>query len=121
MKKQIWAAFLIPLFFCSCSGKKNSESLNNVPLSEIIAKAQKEGAIYSLGMPDDWANWGKTWSELEEFYGIKHFDDDISSLEEINRMKSEGVNGKSDIGDVGFEYGQIAEHQKITLKYKTSY
>jgi putative spermidine/putrescine transport system substrate-binding protein len=33
-----------------------------------------EGQINSVGMPDTWANWKDTWSDLSTQYGIKHGD-----------------------------------------------
>lgn len=38
-------------------------------------------------MPDTWANWGETWTELTSLYGLEHTDLDMSSAEEIAMFK----------------------------------
>lgn len=87
----------------------------------LIKAAQEEGRIDSIGMPDSWANWGQTWQELKDKYGIEHADTDMSSGEEIQKMKSEGKNASADIGDVGMAFGEPAVKLGITQAYKTSY
>ena len=34
------------------------------PLDDLVAAARKEGAVNSVGMPDDWANWEATWKDI---------------------------------------------------------
>ena len=72
-------------------------------------------------MPDTWANWVGTWDEIEAEYGIKQTDTDMSSAEELAKFESEGENGTADIGDVGINFGPLAEEKGLTLPYKTSY
>ncbi len=87
-------------------------------VSELEAAARKEGAVNSLGMPDDWANWKDTWTQLTEKYGLKHVDTDMSSAEEIAKFEAEKQNASADIGDVGLEFGPIAVARKVTQPYK---
>ncbi|MGI6247067.1 MAG: extracellular solute-binding protein [Pseudochelatococcus sp.] len=87
-------------------------------LATLEAAARKEGAIYSVGMPDGWANWKDTWAQLTEKYGLKHADTDMSSGEEIAKFANEGVNATADIGDVGLEFGPIALKRGVTQPYK---
>ena len=75
----------------------------------LLQAAQKEGAVYSVGMPNTWANWVKTWSDLQTKYKIKTQDTDMASAEQISKFMAEGENATSDIGDVGFEFGEIAK------------
>lgn len=98
-----------------------SNDLNSMSLEDIIAKAKEEGEVNSVGMPDTWANWKGTWEDLEEVYGLKHSDVDMSSAEEIAMFKAEKNNATKDIGDVGEAFGPIAEEEGVTLAYKTSY
>ncbi len=86
----------------------------------LLAAAQKEGAVYSVGMPNTWANWVGTWNDLQTKYGIKTQDTDMSSAEELSKFIAEGKNATADIGDVGFEFGEIARKKKITMPYKPS-
>ena len=95
--------------------------LNAASLDEIIEKAKEEGAVESVGMPDSWANWGLSWSALEEEYGITHADSDMSSAEELQMFATEGENGTKDIGDVGQAFGPQAVEQDLVQAYKTSY
>lgn len=109
---------------CSSEGTAttNSElSLNELTLEEIETQAKEEGHVESVGMPDTWANWGETWQELEENYGLTHADTDMSSAEELAIFKAEQNNPTKDIGDVGQSFGPIAEEDGLTLAYKTSY
>lgn len=95
--------------------------LNAATLEEIVANAQEEGKVESVGMPDSWANWGGTWDDLEELYGIAHADADMSSAEELQMFATEGENGTKDIGDVGQAFGPQAVEQDLVQSYKTSY
>lgn len=88
---------------------------------DLIGAAKKEGRVDSVGMPDSWANWVQTWGDLKTKYGIEHADADMSSGEEIAKMKAEGSNASADIGDVGIAFGGPAVKAGITQPYKTSY
>lgn len=105
------------------SGEAANEDLdlNAMSVEEIEEKAQEDGVVNSVGMPDTWANWGETWTEIEESYGITHSDTDMSSAEELATFEAEKTNASADIGDVGIAFGPIAAEQGLTLPYKTSY
>ncbi len=117
------AMFSIVLAGCGTNTNKSSESTvnENDSLQTIVEKAKAEGKIASVGMPDTWANWVETWDDIESKYGIKQSDTDMSSAEELAKFESEGKNGTADIGDVGINFGPLAEQKGLTLKYKTSY
>ncbi|MCV5949053.1 ABC transporter substrate-binding protein, partial [Escherichia coli] len=40
-------------------------------IESLVASAEKEGAVYSVGMPDSWANWKDPWSDLKLNYSRK--------------------------------------------------
>lgn len=90
-------------------------------MDDLIAAAQQEGRVDSLGMPDSWANWKDTWADLKEEYGLEHSDTDMSSAEEIAKFRAEGENASADIGDVGIAFGPIAVEQGVTQPYKPSH
>lgn len=116
------AASGIGLTGCSDESDTAAEvDYNSMSLDDIVAQAQEEGEVQSVGMPDTWANWVETWEDLEAEYGISHGDQDMSSAEEIAMFQEEGTDGTKDIGDVGQQWGPVAEEQGVTLKYKTSY
>lgn len=95
--------------------------LNALTLDELVEKAKLDGEVNSVGMPDNWANWGETWQELTATYGIAHSDVDMSSAEELAIFESEKANATKDIGDVGQSFGPMAVAQGLAASYKTSY
>lgn len=88
------------------------------PLDDLIERARKEGAVNSLGMPDDWANWEATWKAITAKYGIKHTDTDMSSAEELAKFAAERSNASGDIGDVGFDFCSVAVERGLAAPYK---
>jgi putative spermidine/putrescine transport system substrate-binding protein len=94
-----------------------AEDLNSFTLDEIIAKAQEEGHVESVGMPDSWANWGDSWNGLTAEYGIKHSDEDMSSAEELSMFMNDSTR---DIGDVGLAFTQQAIDNDLVQGYKTT-
>lgn len=106
---------------CAEEGQTETVDLNAMSFDEIAEKAKEDGEVNSVGMPDTWANWGETWTEIEEKYGIKHTDTDMSSAEEIALFANEANDATKEIGDVEQSFGPVAEEQGVTLPYKTSY
>ena len=89
MKKTFSLLLVFAIALCALvAAQAESVSLNDATLDEIIAKAQEIGDIQSVGMPDDWANWGETWGDILETYGITHSDIDMSSGEELALEKT---------------------------------
>lgn len=89
-------------------------------LKALEAAAKTEGAVNSVGMPDDWANWKDTWSDLKTKYGLTHMDTDMSSAQEVAKFDAEKDNASADIGDVGAAFGPIATAKGVTQPYKPS-
>ena len=92
--------------------------LSAAPVDDLVAAARKEGAVDSVGMPDDWANWEATWKDITAQYGLKHVDTDMSSAEELAKFAAERANASADIGDVGFEFGALAASRGLAEAYK---
>ena len=92
--------------------------LNSLTYDEILAGAQEEGHVSSVGMPDGWANWEMLWADLLDNYGIEHDDVDMSSAEELAQFQ---VDATKDIGDVGQAFGPQAIEEDLVQGYKTSY
>ena len=88
------------------------------PVDDLVAAARQEGAIASVGLPDDWANWEQTWKDITAKYGLQHVDTDMSSAEELSKFAAERANASADIGDVGFEFGAIAAQRGLAAAYK---
>ncbi|MGH8417213.1 MAG: ABC transporter substrate-binding protein [Pseudomonas sp.] len=89
-------------------------------LKTLEAAAKAEGAVNSVGMPDDWANWKGTWTDLTAKYGLVHMDTDMSSAQEVAKFDAEKDNASADIGDVGAAFGPIAVAKGVTQPYKPS-
>ena len=102
--KQLFLASLLGSTIAMCTAAMAADT----DLKTLEAAAKAEGAVNSVGMPDDWANWKGTWEDLAKNYGLKHMDTDMSSAQEIAKFKAEKDNASADIGDVGAAFGPIA-------------
>ena len=119
------------LLFAGCStsaasssnvtGSAGTTDLNKMTIEQITDQAKKEGQLNTVGMPDSWANWGETWQDITEKYGLKHTDKDMSSAEELAVFQSEGENATKDMGDIGMSFGPTAVSEGLTQPYKTSH
>lgn len=114
----ILACLALVLAGCSGGGDVEAVDLNSYTIDEIVAKAQEEGDVQSVGMPDTWANWGESWAGLTAEYGITHTDVDMSSAEELSTFANDNT---KDIGDVGLAFTQQAIDEGLVQSYKTSY
>lgn len=119
---------LLVLLLAACGNSaKADESTNGnagtkeLSLTEIESKAKEEGSVISVGMPDSWANWKDTWSDMSSKYGLTHSDTDMSSAEEIAKFDAEKDKPTADIGDVGIAFGSVAVEKGVTQPYKTTY
>ncbi len=106
---------------CAAGSAAKKVDLNSMTVDQITAEAQKEGRVDSVGMPDTWANWVGTWTDLKTKYGIDHSDTDMSSAEELAIFENEKNNATKDIGDIGQSFGPTAVQKGLTLPYKTSH
>lgn len=95
--------------------------LNALSLEELTEKAKAEGHVESVGMPNEWADWGSLWTAMSETYGLTHNDTDMSSSEELQMFATEGENGTKDMGDVGYGFAGQAVSEDLVQGYKTSY
>ncbi|MFH0258440.1 ABC transporter substrate-binding protein [Vibrio rumoiensis] len=99
-------------------GVSSSVFAKESDIDSLVTAAKKEGAVYSVGMPDSWANWKDTWQDLNEKYGLKHQDTDMSSAQEIAKFDAEKKDASADIGDVGFAFARVAVKKGVTQPYK---
>jgi putative spermidine/putrescine transport system substrate-binding protein len=96
----------------------NAASAAEQSLAELETQAKAEGQLVSVGMPDDWANWGGLWKAIQAKYGITHTDTDMSSAEELAKFEAEKANASADIGEIGLEFGPIAVKRGLSVAYK---
>lgn len=83
--KQLFLATLLGSTIAMCTAAMAADT----DLKTLEAAAKAEGAVNSVGMPDDWANWKGTWEDLAKTYGLKHIDTDMSSAQEIAKFAAE--------------------------------
>ncbi len=95
--------------------------LNSLTVDQLIEGAKAEGQVVSVGMPDEWADWGSLWNSMTTNYGLSHNDTDMSSSEELQMFATEGKNGTKDMGDVGYAFVGQAVSEDLVQGYKTSY
>ncbi|MDM4768522.1 extracellular solute-binding protein [Pelomonas sp. SE-A7] len=88
------------------------------PPTELEKAARAEGRIVSAGMPDFWANWRETWSDMQHLHGLLHEDFNTSSAEAIARLQNEGRQATLDIVDVGYEFAAQAKALGLTRAHK---
>lgn len=113
MKKMLITSLLASVLSIAVSSAYAQPDLN-----VLVAAAKKEGAVNSLGMPDNWANWKDTWAQITQKYGLVHQDTDMSSGQEIAKFDAEKSHASGDIGDVGQSFGPIALKKGVTQAYK---
>ena len=89
-------------------------------ISDLEAAARKEGNVVSLGMPDDWANWGEIWKAITAKYGVTHTDTDMSSGEALAKIEAEKANPSADITEIGLEFAPVAIAKGLLQPYKTT-
>ena len=102
-------------------GTEAAGDLNSKTLEEITEAAKAEGEVVSVGMPDEWADWGSLWKTMTDTYGLSHNDTDMSSSEELQMFATEGKNATKDMGDVGYGFAGQAVEEDLVQGYKTSY
>ncbi|MET0773415.1 MAG: ABC transporter substrate-binding protein, partial [Candidatus Limnocylindrales bacterium] len=124
------AAMLVPLAGLGATAQSPSAATppldpSDPVLAELMAATQTEGAINSYGMPDSWTNFGEIFANFLPLYGapgtpLTHTDTDMSSAEEISKMKAEQNNPVADIGDIGILFGPIAIQEGVAGCYKAT-
>ena len=62
--------------------------LNSLTVEQLLAKAKEEGRVDSVGMPDSWANWVQTWTDLKDKYDN---DPDILSKVTLEDLRNFGM------------------------------
>ena len=109
--------------FSGCQASKKADGGENQNSKLMLGlRAVKNHTLTSVGMPDDWSNWGEIWENIESRYQLKHTDENMTSAEELIAFTRETNKKKAaDIGDVGVMYAKQAEQNGLTQKYKTSY
>lgn len=85
------------------------------------SKAQEQAADFqTYGMPDDWANYGKSiqaFCAKNGWSACHRTDTDMSSNEEITKFDAEKDNPIAVMADIGLLYGPVAEQKGVVPSY----
>src|SRR6185295_8351531 len=88
---------------------------------EIMAGAKREGKLVSYGMSDDWVNFENVFKAIEQRYGVKHADTDMTSAEEITHLLAERSAPVADIADIGYDFlGRLLENN-LAMSYRNAH
>ena len=109
---------LIGLSICLLASLPTFAMAQDIPALE--AEARKEGSFASLGMPDEWANWGALWKAIDTRYSVTHVDTDMTSAEQLAKFEAEKANPTADICEVGAEFAPVATKKGLAASFKTS-
>ncbi|MFB6613806.1 ABC transporter substrate-binding protein [Streptomyces sp. NPDC085524] len=92
-------------------------------MAALTAAAKKEGALNTIALPDDWANYGALIDGFEKKYGIKVTveNPEGTSQDEINALKERRSDGRApDVIDVGDSFARAAAGQGLLAPYKVA-
>ena len=89
--------------------------------ADLMAGAKREGKLVSYGMSDDWVNFENVFKAIEQRYGVKHTDTDMTSAEEITRLLAERNAPVMDIADIGYDFlGRLLENN-LAMPYRNAH
>ncbi|MFE5807116.1 ABC transporter substrate-binding protein [Streptomyces sp. NPDC056491] len=92
-------------------------------MAALTAAARKEGALNTIALPRDWANYGALIDGFEKKYGIKVSveNPEGTSQDEINALKEHRRDGRApDVIDVGGSFAQSAARQGLLAPYEVA-
>lgn len=92
-------------------------------MAALTAAAQKEGALNTIALPRDWANYGALIDGFEKKYGIKVSveNPEGTSQDEIDALKEHRRDGRApDVIDVGGSFAQPAARQGLLAPYEVA-
>ncbi len=98
-------------------------SLGSGGLAPLVAKAKKEGQLNVLGVPPNWANYGKQISTYTAKYGVPITSEGVndSSAEEVQAIKSlKGQSREPDTFDVSPTFALLAQREGLLDPYKVA-
>lgn len=124
------------LLAAACGGSEDSASGGDAAAAadtssgggtapDVEAAKEQAKEFRTLGMPDDWINFGNFYQSVCDTYGLgctgssgagNRFDTDMSSAEEIAAFKSETQNTGM-CADIGIAFGQVAEAEGVLIDY----
>ncbi|MFJ3725597.1 ABC transporter substrate-binding protein [Streptomyces sp. NPDC090045] len=92
-------------------------------MAALTAAAKKEGALNTIALPRDWANYGALIDGFEKKYGIKVAVENPqgTSQDEVDALKERRTDGRApDVIDVGGSFAQSAARQGLLAPYEVA-
>ncbi|MFE7184160.1 ABC transporter substrate-binding protein [Streptomyces erythrochromogenes] len=92
-------------------------------MAALTAAAKKEGALNTIALPRDWANYGALIDGFEKKYGIEVTveNPEGSSQDEIDALKEHRRDGTApDVIDVGATFAPAAARQGLLTPYEVA-
>jgi putative spermidine/putrescine transport system substrate-binding protein len=98
-------------------------ALGRAAASSLVTAGKHEGALNTIALPPDWANYGAIISTFEKKYGIPIHNaaPDDSSAEELQSIRSlRGQTRGPDVVDVGLSFALTGAKEGLFKPYKVS-
>jgi putative spermidine/putrescine transport system substrate-binding protein len=96
----------------------------DINIDDLIAAAKNEGAINTIALPPDWANYGEIMETFQSKYGLKltNASPNASSAEENQAVQSlKGQSRAPDVLDVGPSFAVEGKEKGLYANYMNSY
>lgn len=127
MKRTTIAIIALLTLLAACSTGGGSQGGAATAAAPDVTAAETEAQQFrTLGMPDDWINFGVFYQSVCDTYelgcvgsaisGPNRVDTDMSSAEEIAAFKSETANTGM-CADIGIAFGQVADEEQVLIDY----
>src|SRR3712207_2034550 len=97
---------------------------SQVKFAELVRQAKREGAINTIALPPDWANYGEIMSTFRRRYGLRLTNDNpnASSAEENQAVRSlKGDRRAPDVLDVGPAFAVGGANEGLYARYFNRY
>ena len=94
-----------------------------VALNDLVAAAKDEGAINTIALPPDWANYGEIMQAFQSKYGLKltNATPNAASSEELEAVKSlKGQDRAPDVLDVSPAFAAQGKDESLFAPYQVS-
>ncbi len=118
MKKLLALVLVLALTVSAGIVSAGAEAVDydSMTFEELLANAG--GYVGTAGLPDYWTDWGYSFQQIKEKYGIdRNVDPDLSSAEELALFIAEKDDPTLDIGDIGFAFTVTAMEEDCLQPY----
>lgn len=96
----------------------------DISIDDLIAAAKEEGALNTIALPPDWANYGEIMETFQSKYGLRltNASPNASSAEENQAVQSlKGQSRAPDVLDVGPSFAAEGKEKGLYASYMNSY